>query len=113
MKFIENQPPRKFKVGGGQNIEILDCGKILLESNEMVTFVTSRKKEFDFTAKDWGFYATPSINGRLLNQGFKTALVKNQFNKYFIMVVNKEMTDRFFKYLVEEKSELIEWIDEK
>ena len=41
-------------------------------------------KEYDFVAKDWGFYASPSINDRLVREGFKVALVSNTENKIFM-----------------------------
>jgi hypothetical protein len=37
---------------------------------------TDDGKEYDVAKKDWGFYATPSMNGRLKKFGFKTAIVK-------------------------------------
>ena len=42
-----------------------------------------------------GLYATPSINGRLLNTGFKTALVRDFSSKPFNMSVEKEKNVRF------------------
>lgn len=112
MKFDEKQPPRKFKVGLDAGIEISDCGVIRLETNELVTFKTESGKAYDFVAKDWGFYATPSINGRLKDEGFKTALVQNSIGKFYIMVVERDKLPNFFKYLEEDKQVLIEWVDE-
>jgi len=47
------------------------------------------------TAKDWGFYATPSINGRLQQFGFKTALVENPQGRIYVMVVEEEKIELF------------------
>ena len=113
MKIKKNEPPRVFVVGEKGKIEIFDCGKIYLEPDEQVSFVTSSGKEHDFTAKSWGFYATPSVNGRLVNQGFKTALVKNQSGRYYIMVVDVDRVPDFEAYLSVEKNEVVEWIDER
>ena len=77
MKFNEENPPREFKVGLDNQIVIKDCGTIHMKPDEQITFVTDDGKEYDVARKDWGFYATPSMNGRLKNFGFKTALVKN------------------------------------
>ena len=99
---------RSFKVN---EIEIKEVAKIDLNSNEMVTFVKN-DKEFDFVAKEWGYYATPSINGRLKKFGYKTALVKNSDGKLFINVVEEEKLNKFLDYLKKEKSEIIEWLDE-
>jgi Zn/Cd-binding protein ZinT len=110
MKFKENQPPRVFQVG--TDIQISDCGKVELEANEMLTFV-SDGKEYDFTAKSWGYYVTSSINGRVARNGYKTALVKNSLGKYFIMAVKNDKVKDFELYLAEDGQELLEWLDER
>ena len=79
----------------------------------MISFVNPEGKEYDIVAKDWGFYATPSINGRLLDEGFKTALVKNSFNKFYIMLVDPNKMEVFDKYLETDNQELVEWLDER
>ena len=113
MKIAKNEPPRVFQIGEEQNIVIFDCGKIYLEPDEQVTFVTAAGKEHDFAAKPWGYYATPSVNGRLVKQGFKTALVKNQLGKYYVMVVDSDRISDFKAYLSAEKNEVVEWLDER
>lgn len=113
MKIVENTPPRVFEVGEGGSIKISDCGKIYLEPDEQVTFVTSSGKEHDFTAKSWGFYATPSVNKRLVDQGFKTALVKNRAGRYYIMVVDTDRISEFESYLDREKNQVVEWLDQR
>ena len=113
MKIIKKNPPRKYKVGIDNQITIKDCGSILLEENEQITFLTSDEKEYDVARKNWGFYATPSINSRLKNFGFKTALVKNSFGMYYIMLVDKNMISEFQNYLKEEKQSIEQWLDEK
>jgi len=113
MKFNQKTPPRFFKPGNDDSIQIADCGQIFLEPNDQVTFLTQTGKEYDFTAKSWGFYATPSINSRLRDQEFKTALVKNSYDKYYIMVVEKEKMDNFESYLKGEGNIIIEWLDER
>ena len=50
---------------------------------------------------------------RLKEFGFKTALVKNSFNKYYVMIVDINHMDSFNSYLIEEKQIVIEWLDEK
>ena len=113
MKFDLNHLPRIYTTGKDNLVKIADCGQILLEPNEQVTFVTENGKKHDFTAKSWGYYATPSINGRLRDQGFKTAMVKNTYGKFYIMVVDKEKLENFETYLEEEASTIIEWLDER
>jgi len=100
---------RKFNVN---DIEITHISDIELNNNEMITFKKGNK-EYDFIAKDWGYYATPSINGRLKSFGYKTALVKNSYGKVFINVVEIEKMDNFLEYLKRENSEILEWLDEQ
>lgn len=113
MKIDSKTPPRKYCCGLHNQIEISDCGTVYLEPNEQLTFVTESGKEHDFAAKSWGFYATPSVNGRLVRQGFKTALVQNSKKQYFIMVVDPARMNEFEAYLEEECQSVIEWLDER
>jgi hypothetical protein len=99
---------RSFKVN---NINLKEIAKISLEDNEMITFIKNNK-EYDFTAKEWGYYVTPSINGRLKNEGFKTALVVNNYNKLYVMIVDMEKINEFKEYLLKENSKVICWLDE-
>ncbi len=107
MKIKILKKPRIFSVN---NIEIRDCGKIKLDKNELISFVTKSNKEYDFVAKDWGFYVTPSINGRLKREGFKVAIVKNKSEKFFIMAVEKNKIKLFKKYCTNEKQKIIQWL---
>jgi hypothetical protein len=113
MKIVENNPPRIFEVGIGKKIILKDCGKISLEPDEMVTFVTKEGHGYDLTRKSWGFYATPSMNGRLKREGFKSALVRNAKGLYFLLLVESDKIDPFLEYLKIEQTKLIEWLDEK
>lgn len=112
MKVNFTSPPRKFTVGNDQSIEISDMGSIELNAQEQVTFIAA-DKEYDVTAKEWGFYATPSVNGRLKRFGWKTALVRNQRNQHFIMLVDPDKRDLFDKYCVDEEQTVVEWLDER
>ena len=95
----------------GHNIK--DYGKIHLERDEMVSFKTTSGKEFDFVSKEWGFYATPSINKRLKNEGFKTALVLNNENNIYVMVVENDKLDAFNEYLIHsQNNKIICWLDD-
>ncbi len=113
MKIEIKDPPRKFSVGTQKKLEISDCGKVRLEPGEQVTFVTASGREYDVAAKSWGFYATPSVNGRLKQQGFKSALVRNPEGRYYIMLVESEKVQEFQTYLASEKAVLEEWLDER
>ena len=74
MRLDRKDPPRTFVVG--DNIKISDCGMIALRPDEQVTFVTEAGAEYDVVRKDWGFYATPSLNGRLLQFGLRAVLIQ-------------------------------------
>jgi len=113
IRFARKDPPRKFRVGVGAQIEISDCGSIFLDSDEQVTFVMANGARHDFTAKSWGFYATPSVNGRLKDEGLKTALVRNAAGRHYVMVVSRERQAEFESYLAVEDNEVVEWLDER
>ena len=107
MKIKIKKNPRLFTVN---NIEIRDFGKIKLDKNELISFVTKSDKEYDFTAKEWGFYITPSINGRLKKEGFKVAIVKNKNKKIFIMAIEKNKIKLFKKYCSDQQERVIKWL---
>lgn len=113
VKVVVNDPPRVFLVGADKTVGISDCGRIQLDADEQVTFVTSSGKQHDFTAKAWGFYTTPSVNGRLKDQGFKTALVRNQGGRVYVMTVERERLDEFSAYITTEGMVVEEWLDER
>ena len=114
MKFEPKNPPRKFKAGKRENkIVISDFGDLHLSPDEQITIVSDNGKRHDFTCKDWGFYSTPSINGRLKNEGFKSALVENIKGQVYIMSVEKDRIDLFEKYCIDENQTIIEWLDER
>ena len=114
MKFQSKDPPRRFKVGKPENkIVISDFGDLSLEPNEQITLVSENGRRHDFAAKEWGFYSTPSINGRLKDEGFKTALVENQKGQIYIMSVDKEKINLFEKYCLDEQQTVLERIDER
>ena len=111
MKLKSKNPPREFKVGLESSIVVKDCGEVALEADEQLTFVTPSNKNYDVVAKSWGFYATPSLNGRLKNEAFRSALEKNELGRYYIMLVEKEREGEFARYLAEEKNEVVQWLD--
>lgn len=112
MKIKLTENPRKFFADKLKTIEISDFGKLVLEPNEMISFETLSGKGLDFSRKNWGYYATPSINDRLKREGFKTALVRNANNQVYIMVVDTDELDSFHEYLETEKNSIVQWLDE-
>lgn len=112
MKTSFKDSPREFKVGLEQQITIKDLGQIQLDPDEQVTFTTPAGAEYDLVRKNWGYYATPSVNDRLKRFGFKTALVRNSKGQVYIMVVENERLADFEAYLAEEKNYVLQWLDD-
>ena len=113
MKINLNEPPRKFQVGSDYKITIKDCGSITLDPDEQITFTAKDGKEYDVVKKEWGYYATPSVNGRLKKFGYKTALVKNIEGMIYVMIVDKEKIDLFQEYINNSNQKILDWLDEK
>ena len=112
MRFEPKQPPREFEVGFDKKGIIKDCGSLHLEADEQVTLMTEMGGEYDVTRKSWGFYATPSTNGRLSGFGLRAVLVKNRFNRHFVMLVERGHETDFKKYVEGEPLTLIAWLDD-
>ena len=112
MEFEPKIPPRTFTVGVDGKILIKDSASILLQPNEQVTFKTDSGAEYDLVRKNWGFYSTPSLNGRLSSFGLRGALIKNRItNKYFILLVAKGKEALFDEYCNLENLAVITWLD--
>ena len=113
MKYNFKKKPRIFYPRGDKKIKIKDLGDIELMANEQLTFVKDSGARFDFVSKDWGFYATPSVNNRLKNENFKTALVQNSKGNIYVMVVEIEKLKLFEEYCKMEDQKILEWLDER
>jgi hypothetical protein len=110
MKIIKKK--RKFKPSKNSNITLNDCGEIILDNNEQVTFSHKDKKDcnYDVTKKNWGYYATPSINGRLKKNNFTSHIVVNKKTRlFFIMIVDINKKKSFAKYLKNQNLQIINW----
>ncbi len=113
VKIQKIDPPRKFSVGLKRDIEISDCAHIYLNSNEQVTFKTDDGAEHDVCRKEWGFYATGSVNGRLPAHGLKAGLVKGHAERYCIMLVEEGKEKGFNEYLDHDQNRLVCWLDDE
>ena len=114
MKVKFKEKPRIFEVKG---VTIRDYGKIYLNDDEMVSFVTKSGRECDVTAKEWGFYLGPSLNSRLKREGFKVALVLNELGQLYVNAVEVDKVKLFKRYLKTNQRNriicwLVEWIKE-
>lgn len=113
MKFNKRKNPRSFKVGKELKIEITDTGNIQLEENEQVTFVTKDRKEYDVARKNWGFYATPSLAGRLNKFDFRPALMRSKISGHcYVILVEKDKLTELNEYLVDDEQEIVMWLDD-
>lgn len=79
-----------------------------------MTFVTERGSEYDVVRKDWGFYATPSLNVRLPALGLRPALIRNRgTGRYFVVLVERESEPSFEAYLAAENLCVVQWLDDE
>ena len=112
MKFDPKDPPRRFSVGNAVKFEMRDCAEIALEPDEQVTFVTESGAQYDVARKDWGFYATPSLNGRLETFGLRGVLIRNRgTGRYFVLLVERGREALFDQYCAVENLAVIAWLD--
>jgi 2-polyprenyl-3-methyl-5-hydroxy-6-metoxy-1,4-benzoquinol methylase len=111
MKIEVLEPPRVFRTGRGEPIEIKDCARIALDANDQVTFTTETGGEYDVARKSWGFYATPSLNGRLLNFGLRAVLVRSHVGKHYLFLVERGHEAEFGSYLEAEQNAVVRWLD--
>jgi hypothetical protein len=113
MKFSAKQPPRRFTVGNSVRFDMLDCGRLELDPDEQVTLVTPSGAEYDVARKDWGFYATPSLNGRLPQFGLRAVLIRNRgTGRYFILLVERGREAAFDAYCEQENLAVVVWMDD-
>jgi len=112
MKFKPKKPPRVFSVGIGMKVPLIDCGTLSLAPDEQVTLVTESGGKYDVARKSWGFYATPSLNGRLQQLKLRGVLIRNtNTGRYFIVLVEEGKHEEFWDYLNAENLEVVYWLD--
>jgi hypothetical protein len=112
MKFNEKQPPRAFTIGDPANpVTLRDCGSMELAFDEQITFVGANSLEYDVVRKSWGFYATPSVNGRLGQFGLRPALAKSTSGRYYVLLLEAGKETEFDQYLSLEHMQVVCWLD--
>lgn len=112
MRFLPKNPPRRFTVGNSVKFDMKDCGTLALAPDEQITLVTEKGAEYDVARKDWGFYATPSLNGRLEQFGLRAVLIKNRgTGRYFVLLVERGQEPTFDTYCEQENLAVIAWLD--
>ena len=110
MRVTYIDPPRMFPVGVREVIHLKDCGRVTLEPNEQVTFVTESGTEYDVVRKSWGYYATPSLNARLPSFGLKPALVRSG-ERLYLLLVESVKEEEFHAYIERQGMEVLAWLD--
>jgi hypothetical protein len=113
MKLKIIDPPREFEVGFDRKLIMKDCAQIELLPDEQVTLLTESGNEYDLARKSWGFYATPSLNGRLQRFKLRAVLVKNRINQFYVMLVEQGKEADFQAYVDGEPLHIVCWMDTK
>lgn len=116
MKVTLIEPPRTFGVGrrGGTLDHVAD---VELGHDEVVTFRTDSETEFDVTRKSWGYYATPSLNGRLREHGLRAALAvgvpraDGEPERMYLLLVEAGREEDFQTYIDAEHMRVVAWLD--
>jgi 2-polyprenyl-3-methyl-5-hydroxy-6-metoxy-1,4-benzoquinol methylase len=112
VRFVPKDPPRRFEVGNSVRFAMSDCGALELAPDEQVTLTTADGGEYDVARKDWGFYATPSLNGRLPQFGLRGVLIRNKLTgRYFVLLVERGHDRAFEAYMRQESLEIVAWLD--
>ena len=109
-----NKKNKKFNTKSKLNTQITLIKKIYLKENQQITFIEKFKKkikEYDVVKKSWGYYATPSINKRLKRFKYECAIIKNNQNKFFLCLINKDMKKKFNLYLKEDGQKIVCWLN--
>ncbi len=113
MNLSPQDPPREFAVGRRRQIRMKDCGRLALEPDEQVTLTTPAGAEYDVARKSWGFYATPSLNGRLRGFNLRPVMIKNPATgRFFVLLVERGREDDFRAYLDDDALTVVCWLDE-
>lgn len=106
--------PREFGVG---QYCVRDWGTIRIvcdspRTNEFITVESGSGRRCDISATSWGFYLGPSINGRLKEEGFRTAITVGAQGKIYFMAVEIDKLDDFKEYLKLNQLRVVCWADE-
>ena len=112
MRLKKIDPPRVFKVGSfDSSINLSHVIDLNLDPDEQVTLIGDNGGEFDICRKSWGYYATPSINHRLKDFGYRTCIVESSGRRY-LHLVEQEKINEYLKYLEEQRMKILFWLDE-
>ena len=116
MRYEPVEPPREFEVGK-RGMKLRHVADVFAGDDEVVTFKTASGTELDVTRKDWGYYATPSLNGRLLDHGLRAVLTMgvprdgDEAPRMYLMLVERGHEPDFNAYLEAEHMQVVAWLD--
>lgn len=108
MKVDPVLPPREFAVG---EIVLRHVADVELEPDEIVTFKTASGTEYDVGRKDWGYYATPSLNRRAREHGLRGVLAANADGRATLLLVEAGREPAFEDYCAHEGMRVVAWLD--
>lgn len=116
MRIEPVEPPREFGVGhrGGRLRHVADGW---LEPDEVLTLRTKSGTEVDVTRKSWGYYGSPSLNGRLRERGLRAALAVGvprdgeTARRMYLLYVEDGRESDFEEYVAAENMEVVAWLD--
>jgi hypothetical protein len=112
MKLEIKDPPRRFPVGL-KEITLAHVADMAREPDEMVTLSDGVGRELDVTRKDWGWYATPSLGGRLRRFGLRAAIMRNvDTRQCFVVLIEEGHEADWRRYMADERQELVLWLDD-
>ena len=112
MRISSYEPARTFRVGHDRSIEIRHSADVELEQDEQVTFVTPSGTEFDVVRKQWGYYATPSLNSRLSDHDLRAVLVRgSRTGRMYVLLVERGHEEAFQEYIDWDGLRIVCWLD--
>lgn len=111
MRVEVKDPPREFEVGRHGD-RLRHCADVALGPDEQVTFVRESGAEYDVVGKDWGYYATPSLNGRLRDHRLRAVLTLNTAGRLYVLLVESGHEARFEAYVEREGMRTVCWLDD-
>ncbi len=112
MKTSFLDPPRRFDADGTGRFVIADAGSIELAADEQITFTASSGSEYEVVRKDWGYYATPSLNSRLPAKGLRPVLTCNNGGRFFVCLVEGGAEPQFADYMQRAGMKALVWLDD-
>jgi hypothetical protein len=116
MRVDPVEPPRMFEVGK-RGARLAHVGDAWLEPDEVITFKTPSGTELDLTRKSWGYYGSPSLNGRVREHGLRAALAMgvprddDDAPRMYLMLVEAGGEGDFEDYMRAEGMRVIAWLD--